>query len=178
MDTNLRGLFIQLVRVGIGHTDSTVIPQLSAEDWVEVKGMADAQGLLAIVLDGMDALRCNDNLKPETLNLKPASRQVADSMPKRARLEWIGKVLQQEQMNAVQLKAAAEMALMLHEKGIRTYVLKGQVVAECYPRPEHRGSVDLDCFLIEEAGFKFQDSSSKEAPGTWHLKLYGSGETG
>lgn len=40
------------------------------------------------------------------------------------------------------------MALLFENSGIRTYVLKGTVVAECYPNPIHRTSVDMDCFLV------------------------------
>ena len=145
-------MFLQLVRAGINadanHNDYQNYNLFEGVDWMQLKGLADAHGMSAIVLDGLDRLNTN---------LTNGSNQ----MPKRVRLEWIGEVLQQEQVNAVQQKAAGEMALLLHEKGIRTYVLKGQVIAECYPRPEHRVSVDLDCFLCEEAGFKFQDSSSK-----------------
>lgn len=135
MDTNLHELFIQLVRVGIGAAESATIPE--GVDWGALKGLASEQGLLAVVLDGMDRL---------SKNLINGSNQ----MPKRVRLQWIGEVLQQEQVNAIQQKAAGEMALLFHENGIRTYVLKGAVIAECYPRPEHRMSVDMDCFLRPE----------------------------
>lgn len=135
MDKNLHELFIQLLRVGIGAAESATIPE--DVDWEALKGLSAEQGLLAVVLDGMDSLNANfaDGL---------------NKMSKRARLEWIGEVLQQEQMNAIQQKAAGEMALLFHENGIRTYVLKGAVIAECYPRPEHRSSVDVDCFLLPE----------------------------
>ena len=39
------------------------------------------------------------------------------------------------------------MAKVFHNNAIRTYILKGIVVAECYPNPSHRRSSDLDCFL-------------------------------
>lgn len=42
------------------------------------------------------------------------------------------------------------MALLFHDNNIRTYVLKGAVVAECYPKPEHRVSSDMDCFLLAD----------------------------
>lgn len=139
MDTNLHELFIQLVRVGIGTSKDAKIP--NEVDWVQLKALADSQGLSAVVLDGMDML--NTNPSAGSGQVWNGSKQ----MPKKVRLEWIGEVLQQEQVNAIQQKAAGEMALLLHENGIRTYVLKGAVIAECYPRPEHRHSVDMDCFL-------------------------------
>lgn len=46
------------------------------------------------------------------------------------------------------------MAQLFHQNNIRTYVLKGNVVSECYPKPQHRVSSDFDCFLLpEEDGF-------------------------
>ena len=142
MDTNLHELFIQLVRVGIGTSKDAKIP--NEVDWVQLKALADSQGLSAVVLDGMDML--NTNPSAGSGQVWNGSKQ----MPKRVRLEWSGEVLQQEQVNAIQQKAAGEMALLFHENGIRTYVLKGQVIAECYPRPEHRHSVDMDCFVVNE----------------------------
>ena len=44
------------------------------------------------------------------------------------------------------------MAELYHGNYIRTYVLKGSVVAECYPMPNHRFSEDMDCFLQPEQG--------------------------
>ena len=44
------------------------------------------------------------------------------------------------------------MAQLFHQNGIRTYVLKGNVVSECYPQPQHRVSSDVDCFLLPEEG--------------------------
>jgi hypothetical protein len=67
-------------------------------------------------------------------------------------LEWIGETLQSENIYEMQQKDAARMAGLFQNNGIRTYVLKGSVVAECYPIPSHRPSVDMDCFLLPEQG--------------------------
>jgi len=94
--------------------------------------LANEHGLLGVMLDGVEKLP--RELRPE----------------KKAILQSIGQLIQSEQQYAVQEHAAAEMGLLLHQHGIRTYVLKGAVVAECYPKPEHRRSVDMDCFLVNE----------------------------
>jgi hypothetical protein len=53
-----------------------------------------------------------------------------------------------------QWSEACKMAQLFHRNGICTYVLKGNVVSECYPKPEHRVSSDFDCFLFPtEGGF-------------------------
>ena len=123
-----------MVRLGLGCADfsSDVIPQLPAKDWQALENIANEQGLLGVMLDGVEKLP--RELRPE----------------KKAILQSIGQLIQSEQQYAVQEHAAAEMGLLLHQNGIRTYVLKGAVVAECYPRPEHRRSVDMDCFLVDE----------------------------
>ena len=105
---------------------------LSVEDWQALEELANELGLLGVMLDGVEKLP--RELRPE----------------KKAILQSIGQLIQSEQQYAVQEHAAAEMALLLHQHGIRTYVLKGAVVAECYPRPEHRRSMDMDCFLANE----------------------------
>ena len=53
----------------------------------------------------------------------------------------------EEERYALQKKASVEMASLFASNGIRTYVLKGMVVSECYPKPQHRVSADVDCFL-------------------------------
>lgn len=121
--------FLKLVRLGVGH-QADAIPQKI--DWQEVKELAVKQGLEAIVLDGIENLP--DYQRP----------------PKVFLLRWVGEVLQDESVNAIQQKEAGEMALLFHNNKIHTYVLKGAVVAECYPKPEHRASVDMDCYLLPE----------------------------
>lgn len=44
------------------------------------------------------------------------------------------------------------MAAYFADNGVRTYVLKGSVISECYPVPSHRMSSDLDCFLLPAGG--------------------------
>ena len=137
MNTKIQDTFLQLVRLGIGNDPVSgfkfqVSSSLSAVDWQAVEDVANEQGLLGVMLDGVDKLP--RELRPE----------------KKAIIQSIGQLVQTEQMYAVQEHAAAEMALLLHQHGIRTYVLKGAVVAECYPRPEHRRSVDMDCFLVND----------------------------
>ena len=124
--------FIQLVRLGVGTLNNGDIPK--GLDWILLKALADEQGLSAVVIDGVEQL-------PESI------RPTKDLL-----LQWIGETLQDESQNAVQQKAAIEMANLFHSNSIKTYVLKGVVIAECYPKPSHRVSVDMDCYLIPSAG--------------------------
>ena len=127
---------LSLVRLGIGQSADT-FPEVV--DWNNLKVFAEHQWLLAIMLDGIEKL--------------PADKRP----PKKELLHWIGFVMKDEARFAEQRKYACEMALLFHENGIRSYVLKGEVVAECYPKQEHRGGVDMDCFLIEDSDVKVQN---------------------
>ena len=129
--------FLALVRLGVGYTeaiDSSVISVLDGVEWKQLKYLADAHGLSAVVLDGIE--KCPTN--------------AIEKMPQRVRLEWIGEVVREENVYTNQQATATDMANAFHNNGIRTYVLKGMVIAECYPNPRHRLSVDMDCYLSAE----------------------------
>lgn len=130
--TNIQDAFLRLLRLGIGTSED--IPTLDGVNWFNLERLANEQGLLGVMLDGVEKLP--QELRPE----------------KKAILQSVGQLLKSEQRYLAQEHAAVKMALLLHQHGIRTYVLKGAVVSECYPRPEHRRSVDLDCFLVAESG--------------------------
>lgn len=125
----LKEVFLHLVRLGVGITSEAVLPDYI--DWPGLQALAEQQGLLGVALDGIDKIP--QDKRPRKLDF----------------LQWIGMTLQYETQYDVQQKAASEMALLFHHNAIRTYVLKGAVVAECYPNPIHRNSVDLDCFLTK-----------------------------
>lgn len=123
-------IFLQLVRLGVGIADNIHLPE--GINWHELEVIAIRQGLLSVMVDGIEKL-------PE--NIRP---------PKNILLQWVGSVIQDENRFSVQQKASIEMASLFNSNYIRTYVLKGAVIAECYPKPEHRASVDMDCFLLPE----------------------------
>ena len=130
--TEIQEFFSHLLRLGIGAESEITMPD--SIDWPAMYALAEQHSLLSVVMDGIDKIpSCN----------RPQKKDI---------LQWIGITIQQESHCSVQQKAEAEMALLFHSKGIRTYVLKGAVVSECYPKPEHRTSVDMDCFLTSESG--------------------------
>jgi len=122
--------FLTLVRLGIGASKEPIISNDNV-DWPAIKGLSEQQGLSAVVLDGVNFI-------------------VSKRPPQELLLEWIGEVLQAENQYFVQQKASEDIALLYHDNQMRTYVLKGSVVSECYPKPEHRVSSDLDCMLLSE----------------------------
>lgn len=128
--TDTEKTFLQLVRLGVGVCNNISLPE--KVNWDELGILAAKQGLSAIIIDGIEKLP--DNPRP----------------PQTMLLEWIGETLQNESIYENQQKDAASMASLFQNNGIRTYVLKGAVVAECYPKPSHRASVDMDCYLLPE----------------------------
>lgn len=133
--------FLQLVRLGVGKNEVQGLKYKSQEtvDWIGIESIAVNQGLLAVVYDAVQQL------------------------PKRQRppqvtwLRWIGQVMLEEQEFAQQWQASCMMAQMFASSGIRTYVLKGMVVSECYPKPQHRMSADVDCFLTGNDKYNADD---------------------
>lgn len=120
--------FCCLVRLGIGHRGG-VIPK--SINWNVIEALAKRQGLLAIVLDGIEQL-------PE--GLRP---------PKSALLQWIGSTLQEyEQRYVLYRRAIADLAGYYHEHGYKMMVLKGLACSLDWPKPEHRPCGDIDIWLF------------------------------
>ena len=91
MNSKIQDTFLQLVRLGIRTSED--IPVLEGVDWQALEDLANEQGLLGVMLDGVD--KFSRELRPE----------------KKAIIQSIGQLVQTEQMYAVQEHAAAEMAL-------------------------------------------------------------------
>lgn len=138
----MKELFLSLVRLGVGTVNGSRLMVLGSGsvDWSALKALAERQGLSAVVLDGIDRVQEFKGLR------------VQDSIPQMLRLEWIGEVLQGENTYAKQSKTAGDLASLFHFNYIKTYVLKGAVIAECYPRANHRVSADMDCYLMPVKG--------------------------
>lgn len=124
-------LFLQLIRLGIGREESI---HLNEMDWVALKALATEQGLLAVVLDGLDRLNAGG---------------VVVDMPKKMRLEWIGEVLQgYEYRYELYRRAIAEMAGFYNSHGFKMMVMKGYACSLDWPKPEHRPTGDIDIWLF------------------------------
>ena len=155
MTTNIHESFLRLVRLGIGHTESTEITD--NVDWVALKALADNQGLNAVVLDGIDRLQLN-NLVAYELSLQ-------------MKLEWIGEVLQNYEQRYKQYEQAiGSLAGFYNQHGFKMMVLKGYACSLDWPMPNHRPCGDIDIWLFGqqqeadkalEAWFKVQGSKFK-----------------
>lgn len=128
-------IFLKLVRLGLGIGETISLPYNI--DWAQIKVLAERQGLSPIILDGI-------------VSYYTDFTDISGILPLHQKLEWIGEVVQNEAIQKEQQNTAEQIAELFHQNGIRTYVLKGAVVAECYPITLHRLSADFDCFLLAE----------------------------
>ena len=146
--------FLRLVRLGIGHTDKSGFKfqdsSFKSVDWERLKALADAQGLTAVVLDGMNSL--------------PLKSLDAYGMPQMMRLEWIGEVLQNYEARYKSYeKAIGSLAGWYNEHGFKMMVLKGYACSLDWPKPEHRPCGDIDVWLFG------QQAAADKALGSWFL---------
>ena len=143
------GILLELVRLGIGHRGNITSNQI---DWQKIYDLAIQQGLLGVVIDGIERLPNNQRPPQELL------------------LEWIGEVLQSYEYRYDAYKnTIAEMAGFYNSHGYKMMVLKGYACSLNWPKPEHRPCGDIDIWqfgkqkeadaLLESS--KFQDSGFK-----------------
>lgn len=121
--------FLQLVRLGIGH--SAYLTPEQVLDWDAIEALAMQHGLLGVIVDGIDNLR--EEQRP----------------PKVAKLRWIGETLQgYEQRYESYRRAIGELAGFYNQHGFHVMVLKGYACSLNWPKPEHRPCGDIDIWLF------------------------------
>ena len=154
--------FLALVRLGLGH-ESRVLSQ--DIDWTVIKALADAHGLSAVVMDGInEILKTNSQLSTLNPQLK---------------LSWIGEVMQSyEGRYAAYVKAIGSLAGFYNQHGYKMMVLKGYASSLDWPNPKHRpcGDIDIwqfgeqkkaDAVLAKEKGVKIDTSHHHHTVFEW-----------
>lgn len=129
-----------LLRVGLGNSTSAKenlsdFILMSADQWARLGVKALEQGVLGIVLDGIESLDATPYGPTRELS-------------KEQKLEWIGHVMQIEQGNHQQIKVMNQVADKMALESIKMMVFKGQVNGLLYPNPLHRSPGDIDCYLF------------------------------
>lgn len=150
---------LALTRNGIGHSVAANLP--GQVDWEDIQELANAHGLSAVVLDGIEKLPDNRRLPKESL------------------LQWIGNTLQSyEYRYELYCRTIAEMASWYNSHGYKMMVLKGYSCSLNWPKPEHRpcGDIDIwlfgkqkeaDAVLAKEKGIKIDNSHHHHTVFTW-----------
>ena len=142
-----------LLRLGLGNSEPekenlSDFIMLPASHWARLGEMAQEQGVLGVMLDGIDRL--------EAIGYG-ATRELS----KEQKLEWIGNVLKSyETRNQHQLVVIADLQRRWAESGLRMMVMKGQAIGTLYPNPKHRAPGDIDCFLFD--GYAKGNEAAKE----------------
>lgn len=131
-----------LLRLGLGMSTTkeenlSDFIVLSAEKWTQLGDMAWKQGVLGIMLDGVE-------------RLEGSNYGLTRGLTANQKLEWISEVLQIEQWNQQQVAVMEDLADKWEQKGYRVMVMKGQANGTLYPKPEHRSPGDIDCYLFED----------------------------
>ena len=175
----MKDAFFTLLQLGIGTkiapaVEYQVLLNLSMQQWRDVLALAERQGVLAIAVDGMQALMEAHKGKNVAQNENPADWQLW-------LLENIGQLTQYEMMNHQQKKLVAELSEIWAAEGIRMMVFKGQANAALYPKPEHRAVGDIDCWLFGDAekGDEIAKAQGADVSFDWyrHSKILFKGET-
>lgn len=130
---NYHQLFLHFVVLSIWNTrfDESELLHLSKKDWQTLYQIAAAQGLTAILVDGVGKLSQKSLVCTQFL-LE----------------EGIPAIIQAENRWEEQLKIATKLAEALEKNGVRMLLLKGIGLSQCYPEPKHRESGDIDIYLF------------------------------
>lgn len=118
------------------------ISRLSADQWTNLRTLAEKQGVTAIALDGVNRLI-------ESFGQESIVKSINSTWWKVFVLEWMGQLLMIEQSNQHQLTVMNDLAQKWVINGCRVMVMKGQSNGLFYPKPEHRSTGDIDCYLFE-----------------------------
>ena len=177
MLSNKDKLFINLLSLGIGTVDvkeSKPLFMLTMSQWRNLMAMAEKQGVAAIAIDGVQRLYDTYGKDIKAVSETPAEW-------KQWAFECAGLVTQYEQMCLKQRKVIYELSDIWAKESIRMMVFKGQANAFFYPKPEHRTTGDIDCWLFGEAekGDSLLENAGTVVDNKWyrHSKISFKGET-
>lgn len=158
MTSEAKNTFLSLVKQGIGHHKDAVSPVV---DWQTIETLANEQGLLAVLVDGVE--RLNDDSRP----------------PKELLLQWIGETLQNYEYRYENYrKIVGAMAGFYNSHGYKMMVLKGFGCSLNWSKPEHRpcGDIDIwqfgkqkeaDAAIVKEKGIEVDNSHHHHSVFNW-----------
>lgn len=137
-----------LLRLGLGielPTEEAMqsISKLSGDQWGSLRTLTEKQGVAAIALDGINRLI-------EAFGQESIIKQNQSAWWKMFILEWMGQLLMIEQSNHHQITVMNDLAQKWAMNGCRVMVMKGQANGLFYPKPEHRCTGDIDCYLFDD----------------------------
>jgi len=151
-----------LLRLGLGNSTPeeealSDFIMMSAEKWAQLGEKALEQGVLGIVLDGVEQL--------EATPFGPTR-----GLSKHQKLEWIGQIMQMEQGNRHQIDVMNDLANKWTNEGCKVMVMKGQANGLLYPNSLHRSPGDIDCYLFDNyvLGNKIAKREGAQVDESWY----------
>lgn len=127
---NTHQAFFELVRAGLWEKGGQ-LSNISEVDYDEIMRLAEEQTVVGLVTAGLE--------------------QVKDvKIPKEVVLQFVGQTLQLEQQNTSMNYFIGVLIDKMKVEGIKTLLVKGQGVAQCYERPLWRSCGDVDFFLSDD----------------------------
>ena len=123
--------YIKFLRWSI-HPSNETTTFVSRDNWRELLAFAKEQTIVGNYWPGIQRLG-------DVFN-KPTEDDV---------MEWMGEYTKIVRRNAKTNDAFGRLAKLMHDKGIRFFVFKGQTVASFYPHPEMRTSGDVDFYVFK-----------------------------
>lgn len=147
---------LELTRIGIGHSASYPIDEI---DWSVIQQLATEQGLMAVVLDGIEKLPANKRPQQSVL------------------MNWIGKILQNYENRFSQYRTTiAELAGWYKDHDVKMMVLKGYACGLNWTKPEHRPYGDIDIWLFGKQQYAddclLQDKGIRVDKGEHHHTVF------
>ncbi len=135
-------LQIGLAIGSVEDVDLALFQKLKYDNWIELRDTAESQGVSAIVFDGICKI-------VEKFGRETIAPHLDLLWWQNFILEWTGLSLQVEQANYHQKEVTKELASEWAAKGCRIMVMKGQANGLFYPKPKHRATGDVDCYLFD-----------------------------
>lgn len=120
------------------------------DDWTERYAFAQRQAITGLVFGEIEKSATNNS-----------------NIPKQLLFQWLGDAERIKQQNFRINREVEALGRLLDGNGVRYAVVKGQVVATYYERPELRSSGDVDFFVPSEDVEKAQMLISKE----WNVEM-------
>ena len=127
--------------------------EMSEAQWEELHRLAQRQGVLALVYDGLCTpfpSASDTSAAPGTL----ATSAAVDMMPVELAARWATEVLENER-GYERMASVIELQRRAWEKrGLEAVLQKGHSVAAYYPVPEHRSCGDIDWYFPRREDFR------------------------
>ncbi len=130
MKENTERVFFDLLKAGLWEKSVRLLPY-GEIDFSVVMDLAEEQSVVGLVAAGLE----------NVVDMKPQKKDV---------LQFIGRTVQIEQQNQAMNYFIGVLVDKMQEAGIKTLLVKGQGIAQCYERPLWRSCGDVDFFLDAE----------------------------